>query len=146
MTNRHVAGKLAGGDFGIRTSLPGFDVLAEPFGSAGISFDSRLTDIGTVVAAGLAVCGGSPVFFSAMGYVPIVKILKWDGTWLQNNDNRYKAPAGGQASNHYWYPVIGVVTANSLSIIPYSGPGTFNPLTFFNPNGQYYMYYVFASG
>jgi hypothetical protein len=138
-----VSGQLAGGDFGIRVSRPGYDVMAEPFGSSGISFDSRLTDIGTVIAAGLIICGGSPVTFPTMNYVPIVKINKWDGNLWE--DEEYIAPSGGVAANHRWYPAVGVVTTSSLSVIPMTG-STFATTSFYNPTGQYYLYSIFAAG
>jgi hypothetical protein len=143
VTNRMVCGQLGSGDFGIRVSRPGYDVLTEPLGSTGISFDSRLTDIGTVIAAGLIACGGSPVYFPTMNYVPIVKINFWDGNLYE--DHEFANAAGGTASSHRWYPAIGVVTTNSLSVIAYPGP-TFNPVAFYNPNGQYYLYSIFAVG
>ncbi len=52
MTSRILHGDIGDGTFVFRVSKPGFDVEAEPFGSRGISFDSRLSDIGTVVASG----------------------------------------------------------------------------------------------
>lgn len=143
MTNRMVCGQLAGGDFGIRVSRPGYDVMAEAFGSTGISFDSRLTDIGTVIAAGIIVCGGSPVTFPTMGYVPIVKINKWDGYLYE--DEEYEAPSGGVAAVHRWYPAVGVITTSSLSVVPFPGT-TFSAPGFYNPTGQYYLYSIFAAG
>jgi hypothetical protein len=41
MSNRLLIGQLPDGQMGIRVSKPGFDVLAEPLGSANIAFDSR---------------------------------------------------------------------------------------------------------
>lgn len=138
-----VCGQLAGGDYGIRVSRPGYDVMAEPFGSAGISFDSRLTDIGTVIAAGIIVCGGSPVTFPTMSYIPLVKINFWDGNLYE--DQEYEAPSGGVAAIHRWYPAVGRITTSSLEVIAMPGP-TFTTTSFYNPNGQYYLYSIFAAG
>lgn len=141
MTNRFVVGALGGGAFGVRSSKPGFDVLTEALNSVNISFDSRLSDIGTVVASGLAVCGGSTVFFPTMSYVPVVQIFRWDGTNLHINDVHFQATS----LDHWWLPTIALVTTNSLSLIPYTNP-YYTTTSYFNPTGLSYLYSVFASG
>lgn len=142
MTSRILDGDIGGGNFVFRVSKPGFNVETEPFGSAGISFDSRLSDIGTVVASGLVQCGGSAVSFPTMPYVPIVRIFPWDG--LRMNAYNVKAFFNGQLY-HTWRPAIAIVTDSSIRVVAYTNP-FFNTLGFYNPNGQYYVYSVYAAG
>lgn len=144
MTNRYVGGNLGGGVFGARASLPGYDVLTEPFGSSGISFDTRLTDIGTVIAAGLIQCGGGAISFPTVPYVPIAHIARWDGADLFDYD-LYQKTASGLAYGHSWIPALAIVTTSSIQVTAFSTPW-FDPTATFNPNGYWYLYYVFASG
>jgi hypothetical protein len=134
-----VNGNMGSGQIAFRTSLPGYDVLAEPLGSANISFDSRLGDIGTVVASGLVICGGATISFPTMGYVPIFRIALWDG----NIQNQRIVNVSG--SGHLWLPSIGIITSSSLQVVAYTNP-FFNTLAYNNPTGSYYLYYIFASG
>ncbi len=138
MTNRSLKGTFGDGTFGMRFSRPGYDVWTEPFGSPKISFDTRLSDIGTVVASGLILCGGGPVLFPTMNYVPIVKIFRWNGSALE--DQVYFA-----AVAHRWLPAVAIVTPSSIEVVAYTIPWVATT-NYFNPNGSYYLYYVFASG
>lgn len=142
MTNRHVDGDMGGGTFVTRTSRPGYDVLTEPLGSSGISFDSRLTDIGTVVAAGLIQCGGSPVYFPEMNYVPIVQIFPWDGTYLDGYNQYINWSV---TSPHIWIPAIALVSTSYLQVIAYTNPW-FDVTLSYNPTGTYFLYFVLAAG
>ena len=134
-----VAGALGGGAYGMRVAKPGFDVFAEPFGSTNIAFDTRIADIGTVVASGLIQCGAGPVPFPAMNYVPIVKLLRWDGSNLSDFLYLHGFVA------HRWLPAIALVTTNSIQVVAFTSPFV-NTLATFNPNGTFFLYYVFASG
>jgi hypothetical protein len=136
-----VSGALGGGAFGMRVSKPGYDVMTEPFGSATISFDTRFSDIGTVIAGGLIQCGAGPVPFpgGALPYVPIAHILRWDGS------NIYSDHVVIRAVSHQWLPAVAIVTASSIEVRAFTNPWV-NTLAYFNPNGTYFVYYVFASG
>jgi hypothetical protein len=127
-----------GGAQVLRISRPGFSARGEPFGSAGIALDTRIADIGTVVAAGLIICGGGPVSFPAMSFVPIVKILAYTGGNLSDH-------VVIKAVAHSWLPAIALVTQSSIEVIAYTCPWV-NTTAYYNPNGQYYSYYVFAAG
>lgn len=140
-----VSGKLIGGDYGIRTSVPGYDAFSEPFGSRGISFDTRVEQAGTVVAAGLITCGGSAIPFPAMPYVPICKINRWDGADLYSSNETFLNAAGGVASSHRWIPVIAIVTNSYIQVVPYTN-SNYDPRSFYNPTGQAFLYSVFANG
>jgi hypothetical protein len=133
-----VSGALGGGAYGMRVSRPGYDVLAEPFGSAGIAFDTRISVIGTVVAAGLIQCGAGPLSFPAMNYVPIAKILRWDGTYLYDHHVV-------MAAFHRWLPAIALMTNSSIEVVAFTNPWVVTT-NYFNPNGTYFLYYVFAVG
>lgn len=137
MTSRYAQGDIGGGSFGIRASLPGYNVLTEPFGSAGISFDSRLTDIGTVIATGLITCGGSAVIFPTMPYVPPVIISRFDGSDCHINDVKING------DSQTWIPAIGIVTTSSLTVTAFSTPW-YNVFATYSPNGQSYLYAVFS--
>lgn len=137
-----ICGRLAGGDYGIRVARPGYDAFAEPFGSRNISFDSRVSDIGTVVAAGLATCGGAPISFPAMPYIPICKIQMYDGNlW---SDWLFQNAAGGVASVHSWIPAIAIVDNASLRVVAYTN-SNYSPPDYFSPYGMLFHYSVFAS-
>jgi len=142
---RMVSGKLIGGDYGIRTSVPGYDAFSEPFGSRGISFDTRVEQSGTVVASGLITCGGAAIPFPAMPYVPICKINRWDGADLYSSNETFLNAAGGVASTHRWIPVIAIVTTSYIQVMPYTN-SNYDPRAFYNPTGQLFLYSVFANG
>lgn len=145
MTNRMISGKLAGGDYGMRVSIPGYDVFNEGFGSRNISFDTRVTEIGTVVASGLITCGGASISFPAMPYVPICKINRFDGADLFSANEYFRNATGGGASGHTWLPAVAVVTNSSIQVVPFIA-GTFDPRSFYDPTGQSFLYSVLANG
>lgn len=134
-------GDLGGGAFGMRVSLPGFDVTTEPLGSSNISFDTRTNEMGTVIASGLATVGGAAVVFPTMPYVPLVQIFRWDGTNCIINDVHFQ----GGSVDHWWLPVIAVVSASTMSLVAYTNP-FYNTASYFNPAGQSYLYSIYASG
>jgi hypothetical protein len=140
VTNRFDLGALGGGVFGVRTALPTFDVLTEAVGSRNISFDTRLSEIGTVIASGLATVGGASVTFPTMPYVPIVQIYRWDGTDCHINDVHFE----GGSVDHWWLPVMAVVTTSTLTLQPFT-TRWFNTAAYFNPSGAAYLYSIFAS-
>ncbi len=104
-----------------------------------ISFDTRISVIGTVVAAGLIQCGAEAVVVPGNEPVPIAKILRWDGSNLSDH-------VVIRAVAHQWLPAIAILTNSSIEI-----GGLYKSLvntlsTYFNPNGTYFLYYVFAVG
>ncbi len=129
----------------LRVSRPGYDVVSEAYGSANISFDSRLPYLGAAIASGLIQCGGAAVNFPSLGYVPFVQIKRWDGSYLQGSDGMYRMPDGLIADGRVWIPAIGIVTASSLSVVAYTNP-FYTTTSFYNPNGVYYHYIVFGIG
>jgi hypothetical protein len=131
----------------LRVSKPPYDVVSEPFGSANISFDSRLPYLGAAVASGLIQCGGAPVYFDTLGYVPLVQIKRWDGSYLQGSDGVFRMPdpSGLIADGRTWIPAIGIVTSSSLSVVAYTNP-FYSTTSYYNPNGIYYHYIVWAIG
>ncbi len=131
----------------LRASKPGYDVVSEPLGSANISFDSRLPYLGAAVASGLIQCGGAAVNFEPLGYVPLVQIKRWDGSYLQSSDGTFRMPdpSGLIADGRVWIPAIGIVTSSSLSVVAYSNP-FFTTTSYYNPNGVYYHYIIFGIG
>lgn len=139
MTNRIVRGNIGGGNYGIRISRPGFDVLTEAFGSTGISLDSRITDMGTVVACGLILCDSGPISFPTMPYVPICHIERWDGT------NLYSDHVQTWSSAHQWLPAVGIVTTSSIEVKQFTVPWQ-NTFATINLSSTYFVYFVFASG
>lgn len=148
MTDRVFTGTLSDGSFGMRVSRPGYSAQNEALGSANISFDTRLQDIGTVIAAGLIQCGAGPVYFpgGALDYVPLVQLQQWNGSSLALP---YSVQAiwgnlGSSYSLHQWYPAIAKVTTSSIEVIAFTLP-YYNTLSFYNPNGLYFVYSVFAS-
>lgn len=144
MTNRILRGKGPDGSMLIRASRPGYDVWSEPYGSSGISFDSRLTDIGTVVASGLITCGGSTVYFPAMNYVPVAKIALWTGAEIFPGDWVFRT-SFAEYPNHFWIPAVAIITYNSIRVVAFEN-GMTSILPQYNPNGRQYMYSVFAYG
>ena len=84
MIDRVFTGTLSDGSFGMRVSRAGYSAQSEALGSANISFDTRLQDIGTVIAAGLIQCGAGPVYFpgGSLDYVPLVQLQQWNGSSL----------------------------------------------------------------
>jgi len=137
VTDRLFRGNLGGAQV-LRVSRPGFSAQGEPFGSPGIALDTRIADIGTVVASGLIVCGGGPISFPAMNYVPIVKILAYSGGNLLDHFIV-------SAVAHNWLPAIALVTQSTIEVVAFTCPWV-NTTGYYNPNGQYYLYYVFAAG
>lgn len=140
MVNRVVAGDMGGGAFGLRSSLPGYDVLNEPFGSPNINFDTRLTSIGTVIKSGLIKCGGDAVTFPTMPYVPIVSIAAWDKTDLRTEQTVFSSDLG-----HAWLPSVAIVTNSSIKVVAYITP-FYTTTDYYNPNGSDFLYYIFAAG
>lgn len=140
MAGRVRSGNL-GSAYGLRVSRPGHDVTAEPLGSTGIALDTRIADIGTVIASGLIQCGGGAVAFpGTLPYVPIAQILHWSGTNLDDYVYVY-----GSSVGHMWLPAYAVVTQSTIEVKAHSFPWYSN-LSVYNPTGQWYLYYVFASG
>lgn len=144
MTRRSFRGVKAGVGFLYRTSRQGYDVETEPLGSSGISFDSRLTDIGTVVASGVIVCGAGKVYFPAMNYVPVAKISYWNGSDALPGDWIFRTQFTS-FPNHFWIPAVAIVTNQSIEVAAFQN-GMVSILPQFNPNGQTFLYSVFASG
>lgn len=136
-----------GSAFGGRVASQGFSALTEPIGSRNVPFDTRDLYIGNVVATGLAQCGGGPVYFPTMPYVPIVNIYEWDGVnrFALYNIKRFVNTNAGQYLAHYWYPALAIVDQSSIEITAFSLP-YYNPLVWYNPNGKWYAYSVFATG
>ncbi|MEH2508702.1 hypothetical protein V1291_000056 [Nitrobacteraceae bacterium AZCC 1564] len=77
-----------------------------------------------------------------MPYVPIVRIFPWDGSRM----NAYNVKVFQNAQlYHTWRPAIAIVTNSSIRVVAYTNP-FFNTLGFYNPNGQFYVYSVYAAG
>lgn len=129
----------------LRVSKPPYDVVSEPLGSANISFDSRLPYLGAAIASGLVTCGGGSVNFGPLDYVPLVQIKRWDGGYLQGSDGVFRMPGGLIGDGRTWIPAIGIVTTSSLTITAYTNP-FYNTRSYYNPDGVYYHYIVFAVG
>lgn len=145
MTRRFARGELSPGEFGLRISRPGFDAITEPFGSAGISFDTRLANVGAVIAAGIGTVGGSPILFpQTLTYVPIVGIYLLSAGALVFQELAH-IDNSESAAGHVWKPVVALVTNSSLQLIAYTN-SFWNTLSFYNPTGQSFAYFVFASG
>jgi hypothetical protein len=150
MTRRLYLGNIGGG--GLRISKPGYDVVTEAYGSRKIAFDSRLSYLGNVLAAGLIQCGGSQITFGPLNYVPIVQIKLWDGTDLRRTDFVKKNPDSGTTYTHLnggylhaFIPAVAIVTTSTLKVVQYTIP-FYDTTSFYNANGLYYFYTVYAIG
>lgn len=114
MADRVLLGRLPDGQFGLRVSRPGYSVQAEPLGSFGIAFDSRLTDFGIIHQQG--VMGYGTVTFPILPYVPLATICRIDdGNYLWPQDvveTSFSAPS----LRHWVTPFVGLVTSSSLTI------------------------------
>lgn len=148
MTDRVYTGPLSDGSFGMRVSrYPGYSAYGEPLNSRNISLDTRLEEMGTVIAAGLIQCGAGPIYFpgGALDYVPIVQLQQWDGSSLMLPFSATHIwESGTQYSRHIWYPAIARVTTSSVEVIAFTIP-YFNTLAYYDPTGVYFVYSVFAS-
>ena len=147
MIDRVFTGTLSDGSFGMRVSRAGYSAQSEALGSANISFDTRLQDIGTVIAAGLIQCGAGPVYFpgGSLDYVPLVQLQQWNGSSLMVPFSASKIwESGQQYSRHQWYPAIAKVTTSSVEVIAFTLP-YYSTTSFYNPSGLYFVYSVFAS-
>ena len=144
MVTRMVYGDLGGGVHGFRVSRPGYDALTEPFGSRNISLDSRLANIGAVVAAGVAQVDGATVSFPAMNYVPCAVILPLSGGVINSSGYHlvnWEWPDRPQVlQNHTYLKAIAIVTTSTIRIVRYT-----NPWFTTYGSGEWYLYYVFAS-
>jgi len=153
MTLQGFIGDFGGGTYGARISKPGYDAGTEPFGSRNISLDTRLSYLGSVIAAGLIQCGGGAISFGAtLDYVPIVQIKLWDGTYLRRTDfvNKNPAPSGAYTLliggyRHAFIPAVAIVTTSTVQVVQYTIP-FYDTTSFYNANGQYYFYTVYAIG
>lgn len=124
MVARVRLGDIGGGDFGLRVSKPGFDVTTETFGSANISFDSRLQEIGLIVAEGQLAIGSTATFPVTLSEAPVVEFWRITGSTTLAVTNSYKingavAPSGFQ---HGYVPYLGLATTTTFQIIAYSNP------------------------
>lgn len=142
MTRRIVSGNFGGANPGFRVSNPGFDAVTEAINSQNIPLDTNVNYIGSVVAAGLVQCGGSPVSFPTMPYVPIAVIYPWDGTNLTLYNIRNFTNG---SRTHLWVPAVAIIDQSSITVRQFNLP-FYNPLAFYNPNGQWFAYSVFATG
>lgn len=142
MTNRIVGGNFGGVSPGFRVSKPGYDAITEPVGSDNIALDTNMDFIGSVVASGLVQCGGSAVSFPTMPYIPIFFIYPWDGTSLtlyniRNFTNGVRI--------HSWVPAVGIIDQSSLTVRAFEVP-YYNTKSFYNPDGSWFAYSIFAIG
>lgn len=142
MTRRIVGGNFGGANPGFRVSKPGYDAVTEPVGSDNIALDTNMDFIGAVVASGLVQCGGSPVTFPNMGYIPIFFIYPWDGSSLTLYNIR-KFTNGFRT--HSWIPAVGIITTSTLTVRRFE-LAYYNTLGFYNPDGTWFAYSVFATG
>lgn len=140
MTRRLLLGNTGSG--GLRISKPGYDVINEPYGSRNIAFDSRLSYLGSVLAAGLIQCGGAAIPFPTLNYVPIVQIKLWDGTDLRRSDFTGKTDG---TLVHTFIPAVAIVTTSSIQVVQFTFP-FYNTAAFYNANGQWFFYSVYAIG
>lgn len=131
----NLLGDLGGDVYGLRVSRPGYNVLTEPLGSKGISFDSRLVDFGIVHAQGAAFLN-TPVSFPALPYVPLATIHRIGGSLIYTEDV-VRTNIGNAV--HFATPYVALVSTSSLVVIPQSVP--FYGIAF--PGGMF-MYTVYA--
>lgn len=142
MSARGLMGALGDGGYGVRVARPGYDVRYEPVGSRNISFDSRLEELGTVIASGIWAWGGGPIFFPAMPYVPVASIHQVIG-----NDLVRDGISSFDLNNahHKYYPVVAVITQNYLQIVQYSIPW-YDTAAGFSYGGSVWAYTIYGMG
>jgi hypothetical protein len=123
MTARVAIGNLGGGKFGLRSTLPGYDVLTEPENSANLSFDSNWTNLVSVRQAGVVsypwIDQIGSVFFMDTGYAPIAEARYYSGNvvyddFLQFGDRNRGTTS--RPSNYYQTKLIVRVYNNQLQI------------------------------
>lgn len=149
MVTRMIHGDLGGGVFGFRVSRPGYDAILEPLGSRNISFDSRLANIGSVVAFGLAQCDGAAIPFPPMNYVPVAAIFPLIGSTAVLGRGllkiyTYKNKQQGADVSHYYSPIIGIVTSSYIRIASYTNP-FYSTQSVYASSGTWCAFCVYAS-
>lgn len=149
MATQMIHGDLGGGTWGFRVARPGYDAVSEPFGSRNISFDSRLANIGNVVAFGLAQCDGPAISFPAMNYVPVAAIFPLVGSAAVIGRGllkiyTYKNSQQGANVNHFYAPTIGIVTASTIRVVSYTNP-FYSTQSVYSSSGTWHAYCVYAS-
>jgi len=108
MTARVAIGNLGGGKFGLRSTMPGYDVLTEPANSANLSFDSNWPNTVSVRQTGAVSIPWRdqawPIYFANSGYFPIVEARPYSGNVVYDDYVRFGNRNLGttqQPSNYY---------------------------------------------
>ena len=130
MTARVAIGNLGGGKFGLRSTMPGYDVLTEPENSANLSFDSNWTNTVSVRQSGVAAYPWRdqvwPVYFLNSGYIPIVEARPYSGNVVFDDYVRFGDRNRGtttQPSNYYQTSLDIHVAADNVQIHGVFEPG-----------------------
>lgn len=119
MSARVVLLTLPDGSVGAVASRPGYDALSEPIGSKGLSFDSRVAQLGSAWKIGTCLVNQAVAYPSIPTFQPLLVFARISGDALVLNDF-YSVSSGG--STHVGYTWIGCCYSDHFMIVPMAPP------------------------